>query len=311
LGRNAVQGGFLERFVLNGEIPYEVDKEFNSTTGTWEEVRAESEIRTGPGTTNWIQGIVTTDPVTGAVSVSNPSVVFRDPVDVTTFVATKEEAYRNILEEVHQLHALLAGDAVATGISRVMARTDFIDDLKLTAPLAQKALRWLLETTLFLAAGISGDASRVKGLRASVAVKLDPGPMTNEERASIQSLYGANIIPLETALTLLGFDDPDAIIATLNAEIDSSLEAWKLRADILQILTQFSDVEQAALAIGIAEELAKKLSTSVVVEGPETSPTNDLPDEDGNQEGDEEDGTQAGEDGDDPFGQGTGEAGRD
>lgn len=308
LGRNAVQGGFLERIFLNAEEPSETTTEYNSVTGQNDDVEVAQPLQVGPGRSTFVQGRTYKDEVSGEEKIATPSVVFRDPVEVGTFIQTKEEAYRNILEETHQLHALLAGDAAATGISRVMARTDFLDDLKLSAPIVQKALRWLLETALFLAAEISGDVEQVRGLRASVAVKLDPGPMTPEERASIQALYAANMISLEDALVLLGFDDVDAIIARLNAEIETSLEAWEKRAQILQILTQFMDVEVAAEVIGISEEIARKMGTSVVVEGPEESPAPE-PEEGADeqpvndtQEG-KNDGEEASEEGDNPFGQ--------
>jgi hypothetical protein len=256
MGRNVVQAGFLERLILNAQVP-----------GHWEgddvtEPRhfVPDEMFFGAGTTNMLQGVTIEDDVTGRVVVANPSVVYRDPVPVTTFTQTKQATYISILEETHQLHAFISGDATASGESRVQARADFRSDLELTAPDVGAAVRWLLEALLAVAGEFSGQPGKFDRLRADVNVRVNPGPLSPDEKRVILEQYKEGVWSLQKTLTLLGEEDVAAELARLAIEGEQSLEQLEQRVDIMAKIAAITGIEAAALTAGFDEKVAKKLA---------------------------------------------------
>jgi hypothetical protein len=257
LGRNTVQGGFLERIILNGQPPQTT--ELDPVTGTTKTTPLP--FQTGAGTTNFISGIVAIDPATGKPVIGNPSVVYRDPVTIETFVGAREEAYRVILEETHQLHALISGDAVASGESRIQARSDFLDDLDLTAPQINNLLTWLLEAVLYLASYIGGTGGRYESLRAMVEVRPSTGPLSADEQRIVLERYEKGTLSRENAMSLLGTDDVDGELSKMKAERESSIEYKKAVGEVAQLFDDLAGVSQEVLeAAGFDEDTAKVIS---------------------------------------------------
>lgn len=213
LGRNVVQGGFLERFILNGERPGEEIED--PTTG--QKTFKPAKMRLGAGTTNWINGVVTIDE-DGNERVATPSVVFRDPVPITTFEGTERNAYRSVLEELHQLHALISGDATPSGEARRQAMADFIVDLFLSKSVVDRAGRWLIETVLALAAIFSGQPGRYASLRATFKCRLNPGPLSADEMRLIIELVRARLMSRETAMHRVDVEDVDEELARIETD---------------------------------------------------------------------------------------------
>lgn len=215
MGRNVVQGGFLERIILNGQMPGSYVDDASAPGG---KRFVPAPFRTGAGTTNFIAGATYQD-ADGTTHVASPSVVYRDPVAVDTFLATEQAAYRSILEEAHQLHALISGDATASGESRKQARGDFQQDLELTAPELTRAVRWLIETVLAVASALAGQPGRYAALRATCTARLDTGPLSGDEIGQVQSLTGdKQLLSQETGMSRIGIEDTDAEKALIAAE---------------------------------------------------------------------------------------------
>lgn len=218
LGRNVVLGGFLERVLLNAQVPghYETD----SASGLQRFVA--EPFRVGAGTTNFLMGAELRDATGQITGYANPSVVYRDPVPVDTFERTSDSAYRSILAEAQQLHAMLSSDASASGESRRQAMADFLQSLLLTQPALERLVRWLLETTLALAAYAAGVSDRYADLRAVVTCRLDPGPIPADELRLVIDLVAAQIISRQTAMARAGVADTDAETALVTAEQQAS-----------------------------------------------------------------------------------------
>jgi hypothetical protein len=221
LSRNVVQGGFLERIITNGMPPGQWTKD--ATTG--KDVFQPAPMKVGAGTTNFINGLPIKDEKGNVTDYTDAGVVYRDPVSIETFRGTREVAYLGILEEAHQLHAAIAGDATASGESRRQAMADFIVDLLLTLPELNKAGRWLLETGLGLAAIFSGQAGRFASLRATFSCRIDPGPLSADELRLIIELVNAKLMSRETGMSRVGIEDVVAELARLltEAETDRAL----------------------------------------------------------------------------------------
>lgn len=199
MGRNVVLGGFLERIILNAQLP-------------------DGALRVGAGTTNALMGAPIYDDAGNVTGYTNPSVIYRDPVPVTTFEDTERSAYRSILEETNQLHALISGDATASGESRKQARADFEDSVAPTTAQAERAIRWLLETTLALGAAFAGQVGRYADLRAVVTCRVNSGPISGDEQNQARLNLDAGLLSTEGAMARIGVDDTDAEKARIEAD---------------------------------------------------------------------------------------------
>jgi hypothetical protein len=218
LQRNVIQGGFLERTFFNAQMPGEEIEDANAPGG---KRFIPGPLHIGPGATNFLSGVVTEDLETGKQTVASPSVTYRDPVPVETFTQTKKAAYITILEEVDQLHAAIASDATASGESRKQARAEFEQSLNETKSEVERAIRWLLETVLAMAAVFSGQPGRFESLRAVADCRIDSGPISADEMRAQKELAEGKIISYKTAQANIGVDDPDAE----QQQIDSEQEA--------------------------------------------------------------------------------------
>lgn len=198
--RNTVQGGFLERIFLNVKWP-------GTTDGNG--VFTPTPLAVGAGTLNSLQG-ETYEDRDGTTHVLNPSVIYRDPVDPQTFLATEQSAYLAMLQEAQQLHYALAGDSMVSGESRKQAREAFEADLLKSAGKVEAAGRWLLETALSMAAYFSGQPGRFDGLRAYVQCTINAGPVSAEDMRVTSELVDKGLISRETGMARVGVEDVDA-----------------------------------------------------------------------------------------------------
>lgn len=202
--RNVNLAGDLEQILFNAEPP---SKEVDDPDRPGFKKRVATKWRRGPGTTAFLQGAVVRDEDGKIVNRMSPSVSYRDPVSIDTFVGTRGSFYGSMLNQTHQTHVLMAGDAVTSGRAREQARAEYENSLKLTQEPVQAALRWLLEVTLRLAAQFCGQTARYAGLRAEVTVFTDSGPVSPEERAADREDYKAGGLSRETYMSRIGIDD--------------------------------------------------------------------------------------------------------
>lgn len=212
MGRNVVLAGFLERILLNVQLPGVFEGEGDARRFV------PDTFRVGAGTTNALMGATYTDEQ-GITRMATPSVVYRDPVPVETFKQTKEEAYTAILEETDQLHALISGDATASGESRKQARADFEQSLLDTQAQLNRAGRWLLETVLAMGAAFAGTPGKFAELRAVFECRIDAGPMSSDDLRILTELSGSQqLLSRETAMARVGVDDVDSEIERIASE---------------------------------------------------------------------------------------------
>jgi hypothetical protein len=219
--RNAVIGGFLERTILNAQMPGQWVEDSSSPEGR---VFKPDPVRLGAGSVNFISGLEVTG-ADGSKSYASPQVQYRDPVSVLTFKDSSYLAYRSILEEVHQVHSLLAGEAAPSGESRRQAIADFTADLRLTASRANAAGRWLIETVLALTALLAGQPNRYASLRVDFNARVDTGPTSADIQQLVINQRNAGLLSLETAMVRSDVDDPDAELAKINTEKQAEVAA--------------------------------------------------------------------------------------
>jgi hypothetical protein len=221
-GRNVVQGGFLERTILNAQMPGSWVDDPNGTLqadGTRKTFKP-APLRVGAGRTNFISGVAVKDTQGNITGYTPASIVYRDPVKPDTFEMTADAAHRAILEEAQQLHALIGGDATASGESRKQARADYEKSLLITKSEIDAIVRWLLQTVLDLASIFSGQAGRFGELRASCDCRIDTGPLSGDEQQQIIGQVEAELLSRESAMSRLGVEDVTAEQARIAAEQD-------------------------------------------------------------------------------------------
>ena len=204
LSRNIVVAGFLERILINAQMP--------GKTKVVDGVKKfiADKLQVGAGITTSLVGVTTTDD-DGGKKLATPSVIYRDPVDVTTFIDSKREGYKNILEETHQGHMILAEAALASGESRIQARADFSVSIYKTKPITDLAVQWLINAILKLTSVVQGgNSEKYIKYRVTSDIKPNSGPLTPEEKNSVIKQAQAGLLAIETAMILLGVNDPVA-----------------------------------------------------------------------------------------------------
>lgn len=237
--RNVVQAGFLERTFFNTQLP---GKNVPDPDRPGQVKFVPEPLHVGSGVTNFLSGVSYED-AEGNTQVATPSVVYRDPVSVAVFEATERSAYRGILEEVQQGHALLAGEVAPSGESRRQARSDFEESLLLTKSEVNGAVRWLLETVLAMAAVFSGQPDRFAGLRVNAEARLNLGPMSTEDQKLVGELVDKELISRETGMGRIGIEDTDAEKGRIRQEREE--KGQSLAASLLKAQSQLDGGQQS------------------------------------------------------------------
>lgn len=203
--RNVILGGFLERVAINAQM--------NGTFETLEDGTKRfvaDPLPVGAGAMTTLTGYVTTDD-DGTQRLATPNMLWREPVDVKTFLDTEESAYQAILAECNQLHYSMSSDGNVGAESRITAMAAYLIDLLQTKQQIDAGWAWLLETSLALAAVLAGVPGRFDDLRVSAECSVDPGPISIESmRAAMELTGGQPLLSVKTARQWVGIEDEAA-----------------------------------------------------------------------------------------------------
>jgi hypothetical protein len=219
LSHNMDEAGFREEVYLNAQPPGEtvwVDDPDNP--GTKIEVFKKGTPGTlpkGPGAVKFVRGIAVTevDESTGkrTTRLTTPARDVTDPVSVDSYIKTAGAARQNILGDTDQLHVEIAGDATANGVSRQQARDDYEKSLDETKSEVDYVGSSVMETFLSLVAIFAGKPGYFDGVRVSFDARVDPGPLSPEDRRINIEETKALIKSMEEARQYAGAADPDAV----------------------------------------------------------------------------------------------------
>ncbi len=251
--RTVVTSGFLERVLLNAQMP-----------GEWERDNDGNPIRfipakyvTGGGSSQFVQGIeIGRDQVTGEVKLTNPQIQWREPGQVLMPVQAKEAHYRDILDECDQAHVLAETAASPSGVSREQARAGYEKSLQLTQPEVQNAVVWMLETALALAEYILGTPGRwTSKVRCVCDIQIDSGPVTPDEERVVAESIEKGLMSEETGMARLRIPDVDAEKERIMRQPGAKLDLVKRQAEVMQALTAAGfSLEAAATMADMNEE---------------------------------------------------------
>jgi hypothetical protein len=228
LDRNSIQGGFLERVILNAEPP----GEWSGEPGSPDRKFTPRPLTIGAGLTTFL----TSKTVNGGADGDPPTILpvdirWRDPVNPETFIKTAAEHRYGVYEEARQLHALMGGDATASGVSRIQARADFLDSLADTKPQVDEAVRWLMDMALDHACYFAGTTrdEQFPDIRPSCDLAVSTGPLDAEERKAVMEMIDAEMLSLEVGMQLLGVDDVDGERSRIKVESDNPTPGRQLK----------------------------------------------------------------------------------
>jgi hypothetical protein len=259
--RNEETSGFLQDTLINADLPGQEIGE-----GAKKRFVADPMPR-GPLALVNLKGYEIFDKDGNAIGLTTPSIDHRSPVDPTPTIKGKREHYADIMGEFKQRHVLIAGDAVASGESRIQARADHTAELRLTQAPIELFGRWLVETVALYANALwqlsRGDASAntiLDGLRATFTCYLDAGPVDYNERAQNLAEMEAGVLSRQSTIEANGIVDVDAEIARINSEPSAGLDAETKRATIYGLWIK-AGIGSAAAAkrAGLSPEEARAL----------------------------------------------------
>lgn len=234
MSHNVVQGGFLERTIMNGQRPgHWVDKAGKRVPEGQEDADSTfvpEALAVGAGSTQFIMGEPIYDPETGEITgYTTPSLLYRDPVPVTTFKETATEARHGIYEEAHQIHVLISGDATSSGTARQQAANDFVGSLTLSGKEVEVTFRWMLDTVLKWFAVMRGEPEKFDSIKAVVTPRYTAVQPTSEELRLVIEQLNAGILSLETAMSRSGIEDTAAELDRIQEDMDRALDREKER----------------------------------------------------------------------------------
>jgi hypothetical protein len=169
---------------------------------------------------NFIYGIPIEDKEGKIIGMTSPMVSVTDPSDPSYFIKTRDDAYAAILGQCGQRHRLMAGDASASGLSRVEARSEFIATLKKTAMTLDKFGRWMMEIKLYFTAAFSDEKiaeGDITEYRCNYKTIIDAGAVDIETRRLDRADVDANLLSPETYLSNRGLEDAAGELARIKA----------------------------------------------------------------------------------------------
>lgn len=220
--RNIDLGGFIERTILNAQMPGEWVPDEKAHGGRR---FVPSTYNVGAGVTNFLSGtaIMTPDPkdpkrLVPSGNFASPSIVYKDPVGWDTFGDTFAAVREAIFEEARQLHVLISGDATASGVSRVQAVQDFLTSLEPTRMALEQLLRWLMTTVLSLGLHFTGRRAEWDAYKATAQARVSVVQPTPEQIKTANEMRDARRISYKTWCSMVGIEEPEAEQAALAAE---------------------------------------------------------------------------------------------
>ncbi len=252
--RNVVTGGFLERIIMNAEMP-----------GEWEYKDGKpikfhpAKFVTGAGTTNVLQGTKVEQP-DGKTTLANPDVKWRDPSPVKPAVDAAQAIYLAMLEEAKQAHIILSGEALVSGKSREQARADFDMSLNESKIPCEQQGQWMLMAALSLAETLMNKTGfYTSKVYAVFQCHTFTGPVTWEERKQNDESIGKTMSQ-QRAMEANGILDVDAEMARITQENGTSIEHIKKQIDAWKEARDGGmTAEAAGKLVGFSDEVIKML----------------------------------------------------
>jgi hypothetical protein len=262
--RNINLAGFRQKTITNAQKPLAtvvtVDENGNPVIE-----KREVPMRSGLLSTPFLNGLPIkqrdaqgNEYITGY---TNPNINIADPVAVDTFVESLAVFYEAMLSEVYQLHVAIAGDAMASGKSRIEARAEFEKSLQKTKTALDALGRWLLEVSLRFAANLCGQ-NEFLDLRCDFNSIVDAGTPDAAERDQNIKEWQAGGISTETMMSRNGIEDTDVETAKIQADAGYKIT---MLGKVLDVIAKSSGVLPLSIQLNM---VAPYLDEAILAENP-------------------------------------------
>lgn len=207
LTENGISAGWLERIFINAHVDKGVD--------------------VGAGRVLSLHGIQTVDPNTMQTSTTTPSVIFRQPVEVRTFLDSIFLKRNLIYDSFSQSFMLNSGDGTLSGVSRIHIKDDWVGRLTRDKLAVEVAWGNTIAVVLnYIASKYQRVPKSVEGIEPVVEGVLSLGRPLPEEVDLVIKVYQANLIAQTTAMQNTGYvEDPDAELELMRREREEAIEA--------------------------------------------------------------------------------------
>lgn len=247
LARNIVSAGYLERTIMNAELPFdEVDEVDTAGAKTGKTVIRYRPLEFGPNVTNVLTGVEQEDEQ-GNVSNATPSITYRPPVDTRPTIDAKNAMVADCLDELHLTHVLIAAEATPSGKSREQARAEYESSLGLTRAPLEGGVRWLVETPTAMAEDMANQRGLfTRAFRADATVFVNTGPLTADEQTTQATLRDKALISTETAMTRCGVTDTDAEQRRIDRDPATMFARQLAKGQVFQLFVTQLETEIAA-----------------------------------------------------------------
>lgn len=217
-GQNVSLAGFVERVILNAQMP-----------GEWEDrggrevfVPSTEAVQFGPGRAPFLVGVPVGDPANPS-GYTTPSISYRDPSPVVTFTDSFDLLRTAFYQAMGLGHLLSAGDGSLSGVSRIHIKDNWITRLGLYRPIVETAIADIFRIVLLQLQGMK--AVDAKNLEPVVELRLNIGRPLPEEQTAVIANYNAGLISRTRAMSGVGVEDPDAELELINREREEAAQA--------------------------------------------------------------------------------------
>lgn len=141
------------------------------------------------------------------------SIHYRDPVSSQPLRDDIEFLNTEIYSACNQRHISARTSANASAEMLIEARADYADSLLETKPDLERLLQTMFKARLCMAAHLAGDSATLEQFKAGyyrVALQLNTGPISVADATEIRARRTDGLLSTETAMILLGIENPDA-----------------------------------------------------------------------------------------------------
>ena len=223
--RNTELAGFLERYGINVEPPYETVPDPDQPGKTKRVYKAP---RPGAGSmVLWRQATYRKADAAGKYLGDEPLGKAEygrfEPVSPEALISAVEHSQLNMYGEAGQTFVLMGKDATASGRSREVALSDFDNVRQPTTDLAEATVGEVIETFLALVAALGGVPGRFEGIQVEGTVRQRLVPPSAEDRKADREDVSTGVISLQTARQRQGVDDSEQEDAQIARERETGI----------------------------------------------------------------------------------------
>lgn len=206
-GENLNYAGFLERVILNGQMPGEWIPDAGSPSG--ERFVPTENLTYGANTVNFVQGLPIGDP-RSPDGYTNPSISYREPVGCDAFKSSLEIDIQTMYMSSGLGHLLTVADGGLSGVSRESVKSSFETRLKSYQLTIENCLSAIFKSVITLLD--FGDYTPV------IQLNLALGKPLPEYTKMVIEKYNTGLISRTTAMSEVGIKDTDAELQLIKRE---------------------------------------------------------------------------------------------